>query len=211
MVESRLSLAGFYDWADRLLYPQGVPGQRDGEELLIFARRHPFFLFRSLLFSLVPLVLALVFLTRANLWPLLLSPLAGFGPPVAALLCLLLALGLAFWAFLEWENDHYIVTTERVISIRRVYRVYEERREVEMDRLQDVTIRVPGLTGTLLAYGDLLISTAGALGTVAFSRVEQPQHVAETILRQREAAGRDRLESSRETVRETLQREMGIH
>lgn len=200
-----------YDLVDRLLHPQGFPGQRDGEQILVFTRRHLFFLLRSILAPLLLLVLALAFATQAGLWARLLSPLGGFGLPIAALLGLLLAIGLVFWAFLEWENDHYIVTTERVIAIRRIYRVYEERREAEIGRVQDVTTRIPGLTATLLGYADLQIATAGTLGAIMFSRVGDPEYVAGIILQQQEKAKGERLETGREAVRETLAREMGIH
>lgn len=203
-------LLDLYDWVERLLRREEFPGQREGEEILVFTRRHPFFLVRSILAPLVLLVLLLAFVTQAGLWAQLLSPLGGFGFPGAAFLGLLLALGLVFWAFLEWENDHYIVTTERVISLRRIYRVYEERREAEIGRVQDVTTRIPGLTATLLGYADLQIATAGVLGAITFSRVGWPEQVAEVILRQREAASKERLETSREAVKETLEREMGI-
>ncbi|MDP2660575.1 MAG: PH domain-containing protein [Dehalococcoidia bacterium] len=140
----------------------------------------------------------------------LLSPLGFWGIPSAFLVLLLLAFGLGLWAFLEWENDHYVVTTERVISIRRVIKIYEERREAEVGRVQDVTTRTPGLTGAILGYADLRVSTAGALGVITFSRVSDAAQIAEIILRQRVAAGRKRLDTTREAVKETLQREMGI-
>lgn len=190
--------------------PDRFDGQREGEEILVFARRHLFFLYRSILGPLALLVLALAFVTRANLWRLFLSPLGFFGLPAAALACLLLAGGLVFWAVLEWENDHYVVTTERVIAFRRIYRVYEERREAEIGRVQDVTTNVPGLTGTLLGYADVTVSTAGVLGAITFTRVGEPEYVAGVILQQRDAATAQRTDTGRGAVREALEREMGI-
>jgi len=197
-------------WVDRLANPESFDGQREDEEILVFARRHPFFLYRSIVGPLSLLVLALAFVTRANLWPLLLSPLGFFGLPAAVLAILLLAAGLVFWAVLEWENDHYIVTTERVVAFRRIYKVYEERREAEVGRVQDVTTRTPGLTGTLLGYADVSIATAGVLGAITFARVGQPEYVASVILQQRDSSSTQRIETSRESVRDTLEREMGI-
>lgn len=160
---------------------------------------------------MVLLTIVLAVVIQTGFLPTLLSPLGFFGFPAAALAVLLLALGLAFWAVLEWANDHYLVTTERVISIRRIYKVYEERREAEIGRVQDVTTRTPGLTATILGYADIRVSTAGALGAITFPRIEDPQAVVEAILRQRDAVSRQRLDTTRETVRETLEREMGIH
>lgn len=197
-------------WVDRLLRCQDFPGRREGEEVLVFARRHPFFLFRSILIPLVIFVLVLALITQAGLWGVLLSPLGFFGLPAAALASVLLAGGLVFWGFLEWENDQYIVTTERVVAFRRIYKVYEGRTEAEIGRVQDVTTRIPGLTATLLGYADLQISTAAAVGAIAFSRIGEPEYVAEVILQQREAASREKIETNRETVREALERELGI-
>jgi len=178
--------------------------------VLVFARRHTFFLFKTAVGPLILLTLALAVVIQTGTLPRLISPLGLFGFPAAAVVVLLIALGLVFWAFLEWENDHYIVTTERVIAIRRIYKVYEERKEAEIGRVQDVTTRIPGLTGTLLGYADVQVSTAGAQGAITFPRIGQPGAVVETILQQRDAASRRRLDTTREAVRQTLEREMGI-
>lgn len=201
----------FLAWLDRRLRPERFDGQREGEQILVFARRHLFFLCRSIVGPLALFVLSLALVTRVNLWPLLLSPFGFFGVPLAVLAGLLLASGLVFWAVLEWENDHYIVTTERVIAFRRIYKVYEERREAEIGRVQDVATRIPGLTGTLLGYADLVVSTAGFLGAITFARVSEPEHVVGVILRQRDAASTERIDTSRGAVREVLEKEMGIH
>lgn len=199
-----------HDWVERRLRLESFPGRREGEEILVFARRHPFFLYRSILWPQVLLVLALALVTQAHLWPFILSPLGLFGLPAAFIAGLLLCGGLVFWAVLEWENDHYIVTTQRVIAFRRVYKVYEERREAEISRVQDVTTRIPGLTATLLGYADVQIATAGVLGAINFARIGEPEYVVGVILRQRDSATTQRTETTRGGVREALEREMGI-
>jgi hypothetical protein len=157
---------------------------------------------------LVPLALLglLVWLSiRFGLWPL-----ASLGLPLAILFSLLLALGWIAWAFIEWENDHYIVTTQRVISIRRIYRFYEARMEAEIGRVQDVTTQVPGAVATLLDYADLRTATAGVLGMIEFSRVGRPEQVKGTILQQHRAATEGKEEVGREQIREILGKELGL-
>ncbi len=193
-----------------MLRQEDFSGRRQDEEILVFARRHGFFLFRSILVPLTLFTLAVSISVQTGVLSTLITPLGFWGIPSVCLAVLLLSFGLGLWAFLEWENDHYIVTTERIISIRRIIKVYEERREAEVERVQDVTAKTPGLTGSILGYADLRISTAGALGVITFSRVSEAAQIAEIVLRQREAASRKRLDTTRETVRETLQREMGI-
>lgn len=156
---------------------QVFPGQQEDEEVIIFQRRHWFVLLMWLLLptlSLIPLslmawgVIRLLDpsrLVQALIWLFFMAP----------------ALGWFAWLFLDWENDHYIVTNKRVLHIERVYFLYESRDEARLDRVQDVTVEIPDIVANLLYYGDVTVETAGTEGRIVFRAIAKPRKVQRRI------------------------------
>ncbi len=152
-------------------------GQQEGEKIIIFARRHWYVLsqwlrvpFLLLFLSALATRFAFSYLdikgTKAILaWPIALMP--------ASLWIL--------WRVGDWWNDHYIVTDRRVIHIERVYGLMERREEAHLDMIQDVTVEMPTFMANLLGFGNVLIATAGAAGTIAFNSVSDPRGIQAQI------------------------------
>ncbi|HFD39925.1 MAG TPA: cyclic nucleotide-binding domain-containing protein [Anaerolineae bacterium] len=96
-------------------------------------------------------------------------------------------LGLAFWwwwRFENWGNDLYSVTNDRVIDIEALpLGLRSKRTETMFDRIQNVSYEIPNFAATLLNYGTVIISTAGAEGTLNFVYVRDPQGVQAEIFR----------------------------
>jgi len=150
---------------------------REGEEIILFERRHPLILLKWLIPPLLLLVafgLAAWLLTRELEW----SPAATF---LIWLIALLPGMGWAIWRIFDWENDHYILTNQRVLHIEKVYFFYESRIEATLDRVQDVRVRMPGLMANLFYYGDVVIETAAAVGCIVFSAIPKPRKVQRLI------------------------------
>jgi len=150
---------------------------REGEEIILFQRRHPVILLMWLippLLLLMALGIAAWLLTRWLHW----SPGATF---LIWLIGLLPGAGWAVWRIFDWENDYYILTNQRVLHIEKVYFFYESRVEATLDRVQDVRVRIPGLMANLFYYGDVVIETAGAVGRIVFSAIAKPRKVQRLI------------------------------
>ncbi|HFD39369.1 MAG TPA: PH domain-containing protein [Anaerolineae bacterium] len=58
-----------------------------------------------------------------------------------------------------------------------------KRTETMFDRIQNVSYEIPHFVATLLNYGTVIISTAGAEGTLNFVYVRDPQGVQAEIFR----------------------------
>lgn len=156
-------------------------GQREGEVLHLSARRHVIFLLRSLILPALGGILLL--------W---LAAVLGAGEGgwllVGAGLLLLLLWGGLGWV--EWSSERYWLTSQRVVAIRRLHRVFEERREVPLARVQAVTLRRPSLLATLLDYGDLRIQTASVAGPLEVVGVGSPERWKEALFVAQEARAR---------------------
>ena len=149
----------------------------EGEEVILFERRHPAVLVGWLIpptLLLVALGTAAWLLTRWPDW----SPGATF---LIWLIGLLPALGWITWRIFDWENDHYVLTNQRVLHIEKIYFVYESCVQTHLDRVQDVRVQMPSFMANLFYYGNVEVETAGATGRILFSAIAKPRKVQRLI------------------------------
>jgi CRP-like cAMP-binding protein len=103
------------------------------------------------------------------------------------------------WQFSDWQNDTYHVSSTRIIDIeKRPFGGREERREADLQRVQNITVTIPGLLARWLNYGSVVIETAGA-ESFTFDLVKDPNGVRAEISRRVEA--RRRQLSQEEAIR----------
>lgn len=78
---------------------------------------------------------------------------------VATYLMVAILVALLFW------TDHYldlwIITNERIMDVEQHGLFRRETSEFSLDKIQDITVEVPGMTATFFKYGNLIIQTAG--------------------------------------------------
>lgn len=150
------------------------PGQLDDEKIIICERRHWYTIFKwisvPLLFLLISSLIAWVVIK-------IVAPPSGLG-----FLILVPALIWLGWQALDWENDRYIVTDRRVIHIEKVYLTREKRDEAPLAMIQDVVVKMEGLMTHLLYFGDVIVQTAGTLGTIRFQGIQKPRKAQAQIL-----------------------------
>ena len=156
------------------------PGQQVDEKVVFRLRRHWFILLQRLIPLFILFLVAVGFGIGIGL-ALMLSTLEWAG--VILLLCIG-PLALLIWRFLDWENDHYILTDRRVLHIERVYFLFEAREEALLNKLQDVTVEMPSLMANLLYFGDVKIETAGTGGQINFKSVPKPRKAQRLIFKQ---------------------------
>jgi hypothetical protein len=120
---------------------------------------------------------------------------------------LLIAIGVAVWMYVDWSNDYYIVTNQRVVYQERIVLLYDSRQESPMDQVQSTEID-RSYFGQLLGYGDVRIRTY--TGLILFKAVRLPREVeaivqehikrTQSSLRQAEIRG----------IEETIARRIGM-
>ncbi len=115
---------------------------------------------------------------------------------------LVVALGWFFWNYIDYRNDIYVVTDDRIMDIEmKPLGLFAKRREGGLDRVQNVVFVQNGLIANILNYGDVVISTAAADEGYTFLMVPNPKLVQATVFQKLDAF-RARQEQKRTTDRQ---------
>jgi len=192
-VEKRLNLRQF-DWI------------RDDEWTIAVVQRHWTRLLRqtgallAILFFLVPAIIALI----------VTSGLASF--VIAAILSLpVLALILGIvWQYINWRDDFFVVTTQRVIHIERVGPFSTQQEESALDDIQDLYEVQSGFFANLVGYGNLVLQTAGETVDIDMSYIPQPDELRQLISQQIERSKARNLLRTRGQIRDMLARRLAV-
>ena len=156
-----------------------LPGIHKDEVVLIMAKRHMLAYIASLT---TPLFILLIGLLISGLLSLLEIPFI-----LPAGIALFLALAGAVYNYFEWQNDDFIVTSQRVIHIERVILHGETREESPLTAIQDISINTHNWLTRLFDYHILTIQTAG-VGNILFDGLKNTEEIKNIIFEQRTAA-----------------------
>ncbi|BCX05204.1 MAG: hypothetical protein KatS3mg053_3142 [Candidatus Roseilinea sp.] len=179
--------------------------QRTGELVLWFGRKHWWVLLRSQWFTILMLVLiGATFLPPVR--PIFSGP---FGIAFTGAL-LFVALVSFLWFLIDWWNDYYVVTDQRVIHRERILIIYDSQDEAPISSVQNVTVNRPSFIDTVLDTGTILIETLGAQANIRFEWVGEPTKVSKLILDQQARARVEVAATERSKVRSELRREMEV-
>jgi len=177
---------------------------RFGENQIVW-RKHWWALLEALIQPLFVLIVV------ASLW-LISATLFTYSPWIDMLFGLALV-GVFIWVAwrtLDWYNDLYVLTDERVVDIEKVPLLAEERREARLDRIQDVRYDQPTIVYRILDFGHVWLETAGEIGRFTFDYVSHPREVQAEIFRRltafRQRAEQRQREAGQEALLELLGR-----
>jgi hypothetical protein len=146
---------------------------RKDEVIYFLARKHPIVLYEKLI---LPVLAVGVPLTLFYAW-FFISPL--FIVLFAAILSLIAEIIWTGWVVIDWGNDYYIVTNQRVVWLEKVVGIYDSRQESPLSTILSVGVET-GQLGRILDYGNVIIRTF--VGKIPFNHVthpEQAQHMIE--------------------------------
>jgi CRP-like cAMP-binding protein/membrane protein YdbS with pleckstrin-like domain len=178
-----------------------APLQPDELPLPYQRRRHWIVLVTSVAPGLILAMLVLFWLVLATGGPASVFDVAFFAGRV---LLFLAFLSWAAWAYFNWRNDLFIVTSKAVLHIERELLMSEERFEAPLHQIQNVNLRTSVL-GQLLGFGDLLIETAAQRGQIAFTTIPDPREAQDLIRRAADEAKSGRQVEEMESIRQRLE------
>lgn len=112
--------------------------------------------FMFIFLLIIPLA-GLMFLSSMELESDFIMPFAFY---VLSLYIFVLSV-LAFISWVDYWLDMWIITNERIIDIEQHGLFRHEISEFGLDKVQDVTVDVPGFLATFLKYGKIAVHTAG--------------------------------------------------
>ena len=107
---------------------------------------------------------------------------------------------LAAWLAIEivdWYNDQYILTEDRIIDITKLPIIYEQRTEAPLAMVQNATTSQNGI-GVILDFGNIQVETAGFSRAILFESVWRPKLIQEEIFEQIDALEQETRRRERE-------------
>jgi uncharacterized membrane protein YdbT with pleckstrin-like domain len=82
------------------------------------------------------------------------------------------------WNGVDWGNDYYLVTNQRVVWLERVIALYESRQEAPLRTILSVGVESDQL-GRILGYGDVIVRTY--TGRILMRNIGHPAQMAALI------------------------------
>ena len=143
-----------------------------GEAIYFLARKHPIILVRNLLMPLVALVVpGFLFYWWAAVW-------SSFIIMFLASTFLILDILWAIWLIVDWGNDYYIVTSQRVVWLEKVVAIYDSRQESPLNTILAVAVETK-LLGRWFDFGDVVVRTF--VSKILFHYVSHPKQAQRMI------------------------------
>jgi len=145
---------------------------RSDEVIYFLARKHPIILWQKLALPVLSLIVPLgFFYAWFFMIHFLIVVLAG-GMSLTAIVLYMV------WLAIDWGNDYYIVTNQRVVWLEKVVGIYDSRQESPLGTILSVGVEVDQL-GKIMDYGHVIVRTF--VGKIPFNHVHYPNHAAKMI------------------------------
>ena len=122
---------------------------------------------------------------------------------ILAILFIVMGILWMIYTYVDWLNDDFIITSDRVVHIERNIIYGQQREEAPLPQIQDVTTDIPNLFAQFFDYSDLTIKTAGA-GDIRFDGLPQADKIKAAIFEQRTQALRRVEASDTAAIRKSL-------
>jgi hypothetical protein len=183
----------------RLLHTLRFDWRGPNEAIHFIARKHEVVLYQSLSVPIIALVAPVLLLMHFALS-------RSFFAILGAGLLFVAIVAWAIWNWIDWGNDFYIVTSQRVIWLEKVIGLYDSRQEAPLATLLSVGVETDML-GRMLDYGDVVVRTY--VGKIAFRSVAHPFEAARLVEEHWSRSKRSASRTEREAMRNVLRRKMG--
>jgi hypothetical protein len=151
-----------------------LPWLHDDEYVHVMTRRHPAMLWSKLI---APIVAGLGVMILAALLQWLWLPGQAYGW-ITIVIGIPACLLWLIWAYVDWQNDYFIVTNKRVVWIEKIAFIYESRQEAPLRTIMSVGIH-RSRVGTLLGFGDVVVTTY--VGTIRLREIADTETTASMI------------------------------
>jgi hypothetical protein len=191
--------------------PRDFRGKYWNEDTAVFERRHIFALLERIGKPSLAAILLLFLGYALDFPPGVHIPIVGvyIHTDTAVVLTLIALVLWGLYSYIDWTNDHFIVTSERVIHIERIFLYSESRDEAPLERVLDVTLDRPGFSYKLLGFHDVVVKTAGT-SPIRFTKAANGEGIRKAIQGAREEVMQRRSEAEKELIRQELRRQLGL-
>ncbi|MEK6221217.1 MAG: cyclic nucleotide-binding domain-containing protein, partial [Chloroflexota bacterium] len=173
-----------------------------GEVIHLISRRHPVTLWIDLFKPFFAILAAIFLLFVLRQVPGLSTLSIYFGG-----LLLVTSVLWVIWEILDWQNDFFIITNERVIWLERIIFQSASRQESPLSAIQSVNVQTNQL-GRIFDFGDVKVRTFTGMGSLVLTNVDKPKHfhdlIEELLLRIRSKTDEAQSQRIRQSIRQSL-------
>ncbi len=165
-----------------LLQNKAFAWVQDSEQVKLLAIKHPAVLVEFLFWPILWLLggIALLGLGSQMAVASLRIAFVSIGILVTAY-----GFGWCIWQFIDWRNDFYIVTDQRVVWVEKVLWLYESRREALLSAIKSTEVKTSQV-GRIMGYGS--ITVFALMGQVKIADVANPDQIKVLIDRMQKLA-----------------------
>jgi uncharacterized membrane protein YdbT with pleckstrin-like domain len=145
---------------------------REDEVIYFLAQKHPYRLVEALVLPVITLLLPAALLFVFLFFPTFKPLLWGAGATFLAIVLWII------WRTVDWGNDYYIVTNQRVVYLEKVIGLYDSTQEAPLSTILSVGVETD-LLGRQLGFGNVIIRTY--VGKIIFRHVSNPKQAAAVV------------------------------
>lgn len=171
------------------------------EVIYFLARKHPIILVRNLILPFLVLFVPAILLYW---W---VSSVPSFLVLFAASLSLVVDILWAIWLIIDWGNDYYIVTNQRVVWLEKVIAVYDSRQESPLNTILAVASET-SLVGRWFDFGDVVVRTY--VSKIIFRYVSHPGQAQRMIKEYRDRTKDVADDLEKEAMKKVLREKLGL-
>lgn len=157
---------------------------RNDERIISLIHRHWWVLARKVAGVAVLLVAPLIVVPVVGIYLPATVPAAEIGATLGFLgsSWLLICWHLLFVRWTDYYLDIWVITNWRIVDIHMhgLYRI-EVSTLVDLDHIQDVTVRTKGIVANILNFGDIELQTAGAKVEFLIREAPNPREIEREI------------------------------
>jgi len=167
--------------------PEGVcfEHQEKGEIIILLLRAHLITLVPGLIVTIILFVLPFILVAVFSFLSInFFTNLSGAQFILLLVFWYLLVFTYAFYKFIFWYFNVYLLTNERIIDFDFHGILHKVTSYAKLNQIQDVSPKMIGFFGTFFNYGDVFVQTAAEKPEFEFHHVAMPNVVAEEILKQ---------------------------
>ncbi len=170
------------------------------EVIYFIARRHKLRLYQALLYPVLSLAIPIALFVLGVMT-------AATTPYALGVVSLVGILGWAIWNAIDWSNDYYIVTNQRVIWLEKVIGLYDSREEAPLGTILSVGVETD-VIGRVLDYGNVIVRTF--VSRLEFDYVDHPNQAADMIREYWERTKAITTRSQMDVMKDTIKQKLGL-
>jgi len=182
--------------SDQLADLKTFPWIGKDEELLFIDRKHPITLLSRLILPTLAVLLVGAGGLFFNFYPL---PLMGSGVILLALWTL--------WCWIDWGNDYYVVTGDRVAWVEKVIWLHDQRKELPLGSILSANLSTNQMQ-RWIGYGDVVVRTY--TGDLTMPNAGHPVVLLDLIREAQQRAEQRYQKLEAEEINQTIRTRLGM-